>query len=311
MERTKGRNRVKKSIFTWIVIVLCIGSMVSCNAKEKQIEEGKQIEEAPIQKDTRKVGMVYIGEEMYDLTKEPKEVIGNMVTDGVIVVESLIGDLYDTNGKISEKDYWELKNEGGELGNLVEVHIDNVSVTYSSNVILEEFILGQDDTVYRTWDGITAHSEEEDIKNLETYVPCAIRKDRAAYACIYVDGNPVSLQIYEEPLEELMKAKEEKRLQEAFKEYLKEVSYVPKAISCLRRGIGLDRLKVYFDNEEIEGTLWLMLAAQDAGQRLETAEITSYDIVVYEKTEDGMLCKVYHHYYDDTWVATKYLERGE
>lgn len=302
---------MKKGRLILLGIILCIVSMISCKAKEIQVEEGEQIEEeAPIQKDTLKVGMVYIGEEMYDLTKESKEVIGSMVTDGVIVVESLIGYLYDTNGNVSGKDIYELRNEGEEIGNLVGVHIDNVSATYASNVILAEFVMGEEDTVYRTWDGITQHSKEEDIQNLELYVPCAISKNRTTYACIYVDGTPVGLQSYEEPLESLMKAKEEKRLQEAFKEYLKEVSYVPKAITCLRRGTGLDELEEDFDNKEIEGTLWLMLATQDMGEMLDLAEITSYDVVVYEKFEDEILFKVYHHYYDDAWDATKYLERG-
>lgn len=300
---------MKKRGVIFLGIILSIVSMISCNAKEIQVEEREQIEEeAPIQKDTLKVGKVYIGDEIYDLTQEPKAVIGSMVTDGVIVVESLIGYLYDTNGSVSGKDLYTLGNEVGEIGNLVEVHIDNVSATYSSNVILAEFVMGYEDTVYETWDGITQYSKEEEINCLKDYVPCAVSANRPAYACIYVDGKPMSLQAYEESLKVLMKAQEDGQLKETLSEYVKDVSYSPKAITWLRKAGGMDGLKDRFNDEEIEGALGIILAVQDAGRMLDSAEITSYDIVVYEKTEDRMLCKVYHHYYDDAWDATKYLK---
>lgn len=182
---------MKKRRLIFLGIILCIVSMISCNAKETQVEEEKKIEEeTPIQKDMLKVGMVYIGEEMYDLTKKPEEVIGSMVTNGVVVAESLTGNLFDTNGKVSGKDIYELRNEGGKIENLVGVHVDNISATYSSNVILAEFVIGYEDTVYKTWDGITQYSKEEEINCLKDYVPCAVSANRTAYACIYVDGKP-------------------------------------------------------------------------------------------------------------------------
>ncbi len=287
---------MRKRILMLFGIFLCIGSMISCKEQEKQIEEEKL-----------KEGTLFIGEEMYDLTEEPKDVIGSMVTNGCVVVETVTGYLYDTNGKLSDKAFRNLKSEGTDVGDVLEVHIDNVSATYSSNVILAEFLFANKDVNYRTWDGITRYSEEEDIKRLEDYVPCAVSADRTSYACIYADGNPISRQAYKETLEVLMNAREDNQLKETFKEYLKEVSYVPKAITCLRRK-GMDGLGDDFDNEEIEGALWIILAAQDAGRMLDSEEITSYDIVVYEKKEDGMWCNVYHYYYDDAWDAGMYLQ---
>lgn len=293
---------MKKRILMFLGIIVCVGSIISCKTKEQetQIEEEIQIEEKVLEE-----GVLFIGEEMYDLTELPQDIIGDMVANGVIVIDSLTGYLYDTNGMLSEKDIFELKSESTELGNMLEVHVDNVSATYSSNVVLAEFLIENSETVYRTWNAITQCSEEEDIKCLEDYVPCAVTKSRPAYVCIYADGKPMSLQAYEEPLKVLMKAREEERLKEALKEYLKEVSYVPKAITCVRRK-GIDGLEERFDYEEIEGALWIMLAAQDAGKMLDSAEITSYDIVVYEKAGDAMWCKVYHHYYDDAWDPRKY-----
>lgn len=104
-----------------------------------------------------------------------------------------------------------------------------------------------------------------------------------------------------------MKAQEEGQLKETLSEYVKDVSYSPKCITWLRKAGGIDGLEECFDTEQIEGALGIILAAQDAGRMLDSAEITSYDIVVYEKAEDGMWCKVYHYYFDDEWDAGKYL----
>lgn len=288
---------MKKRILTLIGIILYAGSIISCKAQEQE----KRIEEEKL-----KEGMLFIGEELYDLTEEPQDIIGSMVTNGAIVIDSLTGHLYDTNGKFSDKSFLEHKNEGAEFENMIEVHVDNVSATYSSNVILVEFLIENNGTVYRTWDDITQYSEEEDIKSLEEYVPCAVSESRTAYACIYVDGKPMSLRAYEELLKELMKAQKENQLKETLKGYLKEVSYTPKGIPWLRKAGGADGLEERFDEKEIEGALWIILAAQDAGQMLDSAEITSYDIVVYEKAEDMMWCKVYHYYFDNAWDPRKY-----
>lgn len=302
---------MKKRGLILLGIIVCIVSMISCKTKEQeaQIEEETQIkEEMQIEEKMLEEGVLFIGEEMYDLSESPKDIIGNMVTKGCVVVDTLTGYLYDTNGVLSEKDVFELKSEGTELENILEVHIDNVSATYSSNVVLAEFLFANNNTFYRTWDDITQCSEEEDIKCLEDYIPCAISESRTAYACIYVDGKPMSLQVYEEPLKELMKAQKEDRLKETLKAYFKEVSYIPKGITWLRKAGGIEELEERFDYEEIEGALWIMLAAQEAGEMLDSGEISSYDIVVYEKAEDAMWCKVYHYYYDDTWDLRKYLE---
>ncbi len=254
------------------------------------------------------VTSVTIGGKTYNLSEDVQDIIGMMVDDGILAVDFNTQRLYDEDGKVSDKHMTDMGK--GDPDEKMVVYISEIPANPlpDCNHIVSQYMVGYEEIEYKTTHGISYKSDEKSIKSLDGYVPytARINAQNTAYAALYIDGSLVELEEYEDLLEDLLKDAEETGLMLAVREYMPETTYYPKGCSFL---INQQMPTDIYAEDAIEGSLLLALAAQEAGELLSDGDIDSYDIIVYEKHEDGMQVAYYHYFCDDNWQLSKFYNR--
>lgn len=279
---------MKKKVCCVLIVLCMVLGLTACGAKGD-------------------VMSVAIGGKTYNLSEDVQDIIGMMVDDGILAVDFNTQRLYDEEGKVSDKRMIDMINEDPD-GKMV-VYISEIPANPSPdyNPIVSQYMIGCEEIEYKTIHGIGYKSDEKSIKSLDGYIPytARINAKNMAYAALYIDGSLVDLEEYEDLLEDLLKDAEETNLMRAVREYMPESTYYPQGCSFL---INPETPTEIYDEDAIEGSLLLALAAQEAGELLSEGDIDSYDIIVYEKHEDGMQVAYYHYFYDDNWQLSKFYK---
>lgn len=255
---------------------------------------------------TSEIMTVTINGEKYDLSDEFQKVVGEMVKNGLQPIEPSQMIEYDENGK-----YLKVYKLSDYTDSITVIFARESSIISFNPeicpIIVDEYLFYEKyNCTFKTADGITQDSDEDDLKELEGYVPYRGIRGVRGEACIalYVDGKIVDLEEYRDEYEAWLKDAEEEGTASASKNRL-DAKYYP-LYSRMQEICSLDSIERCIELPYLEEEMLLTFAMQEACEKLEAKEIESFDIVHYSYEPEGMAVQFYHYYYDENWNSSKF-----
>lgn len=253
------------------------------------------------------ISIITIDGEKYDLSGDFQKVVSKLVKNGLHPIEEARYYEYDEDGR-----YLKVWKPSDFTDSTVLVFARESSIiTFNPEIcpiIVDEYLFFEKyNCTFKTADGITQDSDEDDLKELEGYVPYRGIRDIDSEACIalYVDGKIVDLEEYRDEYEAWLKDAEEEGPKSASGKRL-DAKYYPWGSRmqeiCLFDSIESCRERVF----DLEEEILLAFAVQEACEKLEAKKIKSFDIVHYGYEPEGMAVQFYHYYYDENWDSSKF-----
>lgn len=290
---------MKKKILSMIITLGMVCGLCACgNAGEK-------------------AATFIIEDETYNLSGDFQDVVGSMVENDLQVAYYLfsLNDTYvfDEDGKCYLSEDFDKDEpyiyamercensvpENDELGSFIrKIYMFDENVEFEAKL------------------GFDSDSDKKEIKDLEGFMKCTqiIHKDNDTYVAMFVDGEMVDFEEYEEPFEEW---KEEfdgtKSFSDTLAKYFPE-NYYPQLV-C--RMFMADYLKMGRDYDEImeraedsgflvKEEMILAFAMQDACELLEEGEAQKVVVIRIEISEDYSNILEYNEFFfDDDWEPEK------
>ena len=243
--------------------------------------------------------------EKYDLSEEFQAVVGNMVENGIYVVDVRTSIAYDENGKYVNKNQEELDVSDikccvGEYKstNMPDVHTicDMYELSYP------------DDCEFMTVDGVDQDFDDEDLEELEGYISIGgiTNSNEESYIALYMDGKRVDLEEYRDTYEEWLEEAEKTDFQGASEKYL-DLQHIPETYYLLTGNNVYSNLEFgksdypYFEEEML-----FTFAEQEADKALEAGKIQSFEVVRYGYIGGEMSFSYCYYFYDEDWDYKKF-----
>ena len=245
--------------------------------------------------------VVTIGGNQYDLTGDFREVVGQMVKDGIVVYDSELNEdwsywYYDENAQLT------VSEESGQL----LASEKPIYLYENTDLIVSRYDLSRK-VPFETVDGITETSTKEELESVENYTQMGF-----AYYALYMDGKMVDPEAFRDTLEEYLDATEEKPMSEATEQFFPQGRCMNFADIRLYQQMTQNayvgrEFRNRIEQEQqpyTETVLLFMLATEEAYRLLTEGKIETYDIIIYG---GGVF---YEHYsYDPDWDESQFGER--
>lgn len=292
---------MKKRLINLILIASMVMTMASCgsddanqDATQDAVQEQNVIE--AVSDEVRDVLVIGINGKEYDLSRDFKAVVGQMVQDGLCAYNDMYLMEYNPNGEMVEAVASEAERP------IISVYQMRQAAEVSPIVRCKYDLKYLDD--FTTVDGINGESVADNVGTLEGYMIYGSEEYMEAVA-MYIDGRRVNLEayrdIYEEWLNEIIV---ENNADGAYTEYLSTARYYINNFvmneTIMRDN---DAVKEKMNETGFEQQMLLTFAAMDAGQKAENGEINSYDIITYlYRTESGANVSYLHYYADEEFT---------
>lgn len=256
------------------------------------------------------ISVVTVEGEKYDLSDDFQKVVGKMAENGLYPVDDLKGVVYDEDGKWLKE--W---NSSDYTDSAIDISVMELPRGSESAIIYDKYTFGgYYDCTFETSDGITQDSDEDDLKELEGYVPYKniVNVDSEACIALYVDGKIVDLEEYREEYEEWLKDAKEEGVKNAMNERV-DVNYT--ATCCqVSRYLSLN-VELETAMEEVpyfENDMLLVFAVQEACEKLVAGKIDSFDTVRYACVlPQGIMFEFVHYFYDENWDYNKFRKEEQ
>lgn len=253
------------------------------------------------------ISVVTIEGEKYDLSEDFQKVVRKMAKNGLYPVDIRSYYVYDEDGKYSKK-----SNSSDFQDSAIRFIVGEMPLVNNielCSIIYDVYEFGaRFDCTFETPDGITQDSDEDDLKELEGYVPYRgiVRSDVKACIALYVDGKIVDLEEYRDEYEAWLKDAKEEGFENAMHERV-DGKHIPKFSPI--RSVDIEtamEIETYFENDML-----LVFAVQEACEKLEAKKIDSFDIVRYAYEPEGMMVEFGHYFYDENWDYNKFRQEEQ
>lgn len=253
------------------------------------------------------ISIITIDGEKYDLSDDFQKVVGKMVKNGLQPIDDTMAPLrtYDEDGKYSKA--WDFSDYTDSTILVLGRERPIMLNTEICSIIVDRYIFtGKYNCIFETADGITQDSDEDDLKELEGYVPYRgiIQVKSEGCRALYVDGKIVDLEEYRDEYEAWLKDAEEEGTASASKNRL-DAKHYP-SYSRMQEICSLDSIERCIELPYLEEEMLLTFAVQEACEKLEAKKIKSFDIVHYSYEPEGMMVEFEHYYYDENWDSSKF-----
>ena len=271
---------MKKRIISLILALSMVLGMTACGKKEPNASM-----------------IITIEEKQYDLSGDFQEVVGQMVTDGIVVFdfEGTTTWLYDESGHCAESEVPER-----QVYARASLLYPDIGLVMNSYGITRK-------TSYETVDGVTNNSTLEEIAALENHIQMG-----NFYYALYTDGKQVDFESFRDTYDAYLSATEELVLKEATEQYFPVGPTIHiRPGNSLYQSMTIDNCVGQNFRTLVETglywepTLLVMLAAADAYELLKKGVIESYDIIIYSQGD----VTYEHYFYDPNGTESKYNVR--
>lgn len=284
-----------KKIIAILIVTCATMGLVACGGKE--------------------ISQVTMNGKKYNLSGDFQDVVGEMTKNGITVIDSLSMIVYDDDGKYGRKVTTQMIRDGLEDVCFANETL-NVNPASDSKIVVASYQLRSAViSNFKTMDGITEESDADDIAKLEGYVPQRgiLKVDGQTYAAVYIDGEKVDLEEYENEAEDWIDCASEKGAAFAMDKYFPDLrECIPANCKLLNSIYYVNQFQTNdFSDEKLflQEELSIAFAAREAGEMLYDEEIDSFDIVVYEHTGEEIWVYYYHYYYDENWDVKKFYPK--
>ena len=268
-----------------------------------------------------KPNLLTIDGEEYNLSDDFQEVVGNMVTNDIKVVNtSGLYNYYDEDGKF-------IKGSGGLLN---EAFISASEVNRTSGLVLKDteefteehgffcckiyYINDLENNEIISSLGVSSYDEAEDVLDNDTFIQLdkmIYTNDDYGYGAVFVNGKPLDLSAYEEQLEEL---KEEEYTPGQYvggiliKFFPHLFGFTSPLCSDMYKAVpSYEELNSY-SHISLDEELLLLFASEDAYEQLENKKADSFIVVFFGLSEEDEVVNMayYEYYFTDEWDKNKF-----
>lgn len=256
----------------------------------------------------------------YDLSGDFQEVVGSMVEEDLQVAYYMfsLNDTYvfDEDGKRYLADEFD-KNEPFILA--MERNENTVPENDELGTFVHKIYMLDANVEFESKLGFGSEDDGEEIEELKGFMkttPIKMMKSDA-YVALYVDGEMVDFEKYEESFEEWKDSFDgTNSYRDALTEFFPQ-SYYPKLVCRMFAADYLSMSREYDEIMErakdmgfkVKEDIILAFAMQDACEQLEEGEAQSVVVVKVEVSEDdGNLMEYNEFYFDEDWDPEKYVK---
>lgn len=271
-----------------------------------------------------KAATVTFEDNTYDLSGDFQEVVGEMVANGSNVVYLFSGIdymLYDEDGKLVKAEDMDIEEP---ILYAIERHVTGSPKLLEledevGTLVYKQYLFMGDNIDFESKLGISNDTSKSDMKELDMFVDSTyIRfKNSNGYVAVFVDGELVNFDDYEEALEEWIDDCDDDGFAKSCEKNLDSEHYA----KIGNRMLAADFVRVAQDFDEVEefmksvnvsaeDEMLLALVMQDAFEKLEDGDaksVVTIKVEIADKDDDKDAIMEYTEYYfTDDWDQEKF-----
>ncbi len=319
---------MKRRVLSWILVACLACGMTACgeSATKSADSEKKTSTESTKKSDkkaTSKVATVTIEGNKYDLSGDFQEVVGDIIKDGCVVMHMLGSPsgvtLYDEDGKFYKAEEFDKEapriqaiNRRTEPAPALEELEDELG-----KLVYKQYWITGKLSEFEAELGISHETTNSDMDDLDMFgdLSPALERSSDGYVAVFVDGEAVDFDEYEDLYEQWEEALDAGGFVEARDELLPDFHYARLGNMFLTA----DYAKLGKDSRQIEESISRMgmdmeeemlfgFAMQDAGKKLEEGKAKSVITIKVEitKDEDDVRMQYTEYYFDKDWDDKKF-----